>query len=147
VKPRYSSTIEIKATAPEQRVVYGWARVARDVDGRVVYSSDNLDQDVQLWQSIDEIEAASHLYLMDSRGSTDAHVIANVAVPVASIVFTPAIQAALGIPEGTVPEGWFVGLKVLSDEVWDKVRDGTYQSFSIGGGGERVDELPEAASA
>lgn len=51
----------------------------------------------------------------------------------------------MGIPEGVVPEGWWIGFKVTDDEVWEKVKDGTYPMFSIEGEAvrEEVDEEPE----
>ena len=54
-------------------------------------------------------------------------------------------RAAMGIPEGVVPEGWWIGFKVTDDEVWEKVKDGTYPMFSIEGEAirEEVDEEPE----
>ena len=45
-----------------------------------------------------------------------------------------------------VPEGWWIGFKVTDDEVWKKVKDGTYPMFSIEGEAvrEEVDgEEPE----
>lgn len=48
----------------------------------------------------------------------------------------------MGIPEGTVPTGWWIGFKVTDDDVWAKVKDGTYPMFSIEGEAVRV---PEAA--
>ena len=38
--------------------------------------------------------------------------------------------------------GWWIGFKVTDDDVWAKVKDGTYPMFSIEGEAVRV---PEAA--
>ena len=57
----------------------------------------------------------------------------GVAVLVESCVFTAEKMQALGIPEGMLPYGWWIGLKVLDDSVWDKVKNGTYRMFSIEG--------------
>ncbi len=62
------------------------------------------------------------------------------AILVESIVFTKEKILAMGIPEGTVPEGWWIGFKVLDEEVWEKVKDGTYSMFSIEGEAERVEQ-------
>ena len=35
--------------------------------------------------------------------------------------------------------GWWIGFKVLDEEVWEKVKDGTYSMFSIEGTAERVE--------
>ena len=40
---------------------------------------------------------------------------------------------AMGIPEGILPVGWWIGFKVTDPEVWEKVKDGTYSMFSIEG--------------
>ena len=45
---------------------------------------------------------------------------------------------ALGIPEGTVPEGWFVGFYIPDPAVYKKVKDGDYNMFSIEGSARRL---------
>ena len=56
---------------------------------------------------------------------------------VESCVFTPDKLTAMGIPEGTIPLGWWVGFYVDDDEAWEKIKNGTYTMFSIEGRGER----------
>ena len=46
---------------------------------------------------------------------------------------------AMGIPAGLLPVGWWIGFQVLEKGVWEKVKDGTYQMFSIEGEAERVE--------
>ena len=55
------------------------------------------------------------------------------------VVFTEEKQRAMGIPEGTLPIGWWIGFKVFDTDVWEKVKDGTYSMFSIEGEAERVE--------
>lgn len=55
------------------------------------------------------------------------------AVLIESMVFTPEKCAALGISEGTLPVGWFIGFKVTDEDVWKKVKSGEYPMFSIEG--------------
>ena len=57
----------------------------------------------------------------------------GVAVLVESCVFTKEKMWAIGIPDGLIPEGWWIGFKVLDDDVWQKVKDGEYSMFSIEG--------------
>ena len=45
----------------------------------------------------------------------------------------------MGIPAGTLPVGWWIGFKVTDKEVWEKVKDGTYNMLSIEGEAERVE--------
>ena len=54
------------------------------------------------------------------------------------MVFTEDKMKAIGIPAGTLPIGWWIGFKVLDEDVWEKVKDGTYPMFSIEGEAERV---------
>ena len=49
------------------------------------------------------------------------------------MVFTPDKQRALGIPEGIVHVGWWVGLYIENPEAWALVKNGTYGAFSIEG--------------
>ena len=63
----------------------------------------------------------------------------GVAELVESVVFTEEKTKAMGIPEGTVPVGWWIGFKVKDDNVWEKVKDGIYSMFSIEGEAERVE--------
>ncbi len=60
------------------------------------------------------------------------------AVLVESVVFTEEKMKAMGIPEGTLPVGWWIGFFVTDDDVWEKVKNGTYPMFSIEGEAERV---------
>ena len=57
-------------------------------------------------------------------------------------MFTKEKMQAMGIPEGIVPEGWWIGFYVDDDEAWKKVKSGVYQMFSIEGQGirEEVDD-------
>ena len=55
------------------------------------------------------------------------------------IKLTEEKMAAMGIPEGTLPVGWWIGFQVTDADVWEKVKDGTYSMFSIEGKAERVE--------
>ena len=76
--------------------------------------------------------------MMDYRESGVNHQGDAKGIVVESVVMTKDKQAAMGIPEGTVPEGWFITVKVLDDEVFQKVKSGEYRMFSIQGTAERV---------
>lgn len=62
----------------------------------------------------------------------------GIGVLIESIMFTKEKVRAMGIPEGTVPEGWWVGFHVTDPEVWEKVKNGTYSMFSIEGEAQRI---------
>ena len=77
--------------------------------------------------------------MMDYRDSGVAHEGDSVGTVVESMVFTKEKQEAIGIPEGTVPEGWFITVKINDKDVYAKVKDGTYKMFSIQGLCKRVE--------
>ncbi len=121
------------AKADEERhMVFGWASVANLADGSTVedYQKDILD--------IDELEEAVYQYVLFFRDGGEMHQRRGVGVLVESVVFTPDKLEAMGIPAGTLPNGWWLGLKITDDDVWSKVKDGTYSMFSIEGEATRV---------
>ena len=123
----------------ERHMVFGWASVAALADGTTVedYQRDILD--------IDELEDAVYNYVLFFRDGGEMHQRRGIGVLVESVVFTPDKLEAMGIPEGTLPNGWWLGLKITDDDVWEKVKDGTYSMFSIEGEATRqpVDETEE----
>ena len=123
---------DITKSNSEEGLVSGWANVAVNADG-----SSPLD-----WQDDvikpEMLEKAAVNFMMDYRGSGVMHEGDAQGVVVESIVFTKEKQACIGIPEGTVPEGWFITVKVLDPEVFAKVKDGTFKMFSIQGKAKRI---------
>lgn len=77
--------------------------------------------------------------LTDLRLRREMHERGGAAVLVESVVFTEEKMQAMGIPAGTLPIGWWIGFKVTDEDVWEKVKDGTYPMFSIEGEAERVE--------
>lgn len=116
----------------DEQLVSGWANVAIDKNGDAP-----LD-----WQddviAPETLEKAAINFMMDYRESGEMHKGASKGTVVESIVFTKEKQRAIGIPEGAVPEGWFITVKVHDPEVFAKVKDGTYRMFSIQGTAKRV---------
>lgn len=115
-----------------ERLVSGWANVAVNADGSIP-----LD-----WQgdviSPEMLEKAANNFMLEYGESGVMHDGDSVGTVVESIVFTKEKQEAIGIPEGTVPMGWFITVKVHDDETFAKVKDGTYKMFSIQGKCRRV---------
>ena len=131
------------AKADEERhMVFGWASVAALADGTTVedYQRDILD--------IDELEDAVYNYVLYFRDGGEMHQRRGIGVLVESVVFTPDKLEAMGIPAGTLPNGWWLGLKITDEEVWSKVKDGTYSMFSIEGEATRqpIEETEEDAN-
>ena len=102
-----SGRFAIKKADEDKHLAFGWAYVSQD---------EGAYQFVELYREGGE---------MHERGGC--------AVLVESMVFTKEKQQALGIPDGTLPIGWWIGFKVTDEDVWSKVKDGTYPMFSIEG--------------
>ena len=133
----WSVDVQIAKRDDDQRLVFGWLSVATTKEGEVVIDAHG---DII---PIDELEGAVYAYMRESQTMGDQHERMEdddgepLGDLVESIVFTKAKMAAMGIPAGILPEGWWVGYYVRDDEVWAKIKDGTYKGFSIGGRAER----------
>ena len=105
----------------EKFLVFGYASMAdvTDSQGDVI--------------SIDTLEKAAYDFVLHSRMGGEMHEVMGVATLVESIVFTPEKLAALGLAEDALPHGWWVGFKVHDTETWQKIKNGAYNDFSIGG--------------
>ena len=124
---------DIEKTDEDQRLVFGWLSVAKDENGNSIL---DLQDDVI---DPEDLEKAAITYALESREAGQSHIkTTGIGKMVMSIVTTKEIQKAIGIPKGIVPEGWFIGYKIIDDETWDLVKSGDYKGFSIGGTGKRV---------
>lgn len=111
----------------DRRLVFGWASVAVRVTGEEIvdWQEDIVD--------IDELEKAAYEYTASFGTAGEMHQRGGVGRLIESVVFTKEKAAAMGIPDGYMPEGWWVGFRIDEPEVWQKVKDGTYNMFSIEG--------------
>ena len=123
---------KIEKSSDEKMLAFGWASVAVRVDGEQI-----VDWDGELIDP-EELEHAAYEFVELYREGGEMHERGGAAVLVESVVFTKEKRRAMGIPEGTLPDGWWIGFKVLDGAVWEKVKDGTYPMFSIEGAAERV---------
>ena len=114
----------------EQQLVFGWASVSSDGNGQLVVDSDG--------EMIEppELEQAVYDYVLEAREAGELHKGEAIGRMVESFVLTPEKASAMGL---TLPpiNGWWFGVKVDDPEVFAKVKDGTYQMFSIEGTAER----------
>ena len=128
-----TATFKVAKSNDSEGLVSGWANVAVNADGTIP-----LD-----WQddviSPATLEKAAVNFMMEYRGSGVMHEGLSKGVVVESIVFTKEKQAVIGIPDGTVPEGWFITVKILDPEVFEQVKNGTFKMFSIQGHAKRVE--------
>lgn len=121
-------------TDDEKRLVFGWASVSIRADGEQIQ---DLQDDI-----IDpsDLEDAAYEYVLNFRDCGEEHIpdLRKKARMIESCVFAKDKMAAIGIPENTIPEGWWIGFKVDDDDAWEKIKNGTYQMFSIEGTATRV---------
>lgn len=127
--------VSIEKTS-DQGLVSGWANVARNADGTIPldWQGDIIRPEV--------LEKAAIDFMLHYRESGEMHRGNSKGTVVESIVLTKDKQAALGIPEGVVPEGWFITVKIDDPTVFEKVKSGHYRMFSIQGHGKRVPIQP-----
>jgi len=116
----------------EKMLAFGWASVSMRVDGEVI---EDWQKDIV---EPEDLENAAYEFVLLYREGGEMHKRGGAAVLIESVVFTEEKMQAMGIPAGTLPIGWWIGFKVLDKDVWEKVKDGTYQMFSIEGEAERI---------
>lgn len=124
---------EFKDPDEPQQLIFGWANVTVAEDGTPPAD----------WQGdiipTDDLEEAAYNYVlnfgmagMNHEWSTECGWI------VESMMFTKEKMNLLGIPEGVVPEGWWIGFYIPDPSVYKKVIEGDFNMFSIQGTGRRI---------
>ena len=125
---------QVKKTNNEKMQAFGWASVAIAENGETLERLAGRHHRALL-----ELESAAYKFVDLYREGGEMHERGGVAYLIESVVFTEEKMAAMGIPEGTLPVGWWIGFQVTDADVWEKVKDGTYSMFSIEGEAERVE--------
>lgn len=128
-----SKDFTIAKSDDDQRLVFGWANVARTADGQVIkdWQEDTIEPE--------ELEKAAYEYVLNFRATGERHnpALRNKGRLVESVVLTKEKQQAMGIPEGFIDEAWWVGFYIDDDKAWEGIKKGDYQMFSIEGQGKR----------
>jgi hypothetical protein len=122
----------VSKSKDELGLVSGWANVSVNANGSIPMDW----QDDVIPTSV--LEKAAINFMKDFRGSGVEHKGAVQGTIVESIVFTKDKQAAIGIPEGTVPEGWFITVQITDQELFKAVKNGKYRMFSIQGKAKKI---------
>ena len=125
--------VAITKSDDDKMLAFGWANVSLTVDGETIedYQGDIIEPE--------ELENAAYNFVDLYREGGEMHERGGAAVLIESVVFTEEKMKAIGIPEGTLPVGWWIGFKVLDEDVWEKVKNGEYPMFSIEGEAERIE--------
>lgn len=128
----YIETPILKNKSDEEKLVFGWANISVEADGTVP-----LD-----WQgditAPAVLEKAAYNFVLKHRTTGEMHQGGVVGHLVESVMFTKQKQESMGIPEGVMPEGWWVGFYVPDEEVVAKIKSGEYKMFSIQGKAKRL---------
>ena len=125
--------VDIAKKDEEKQYVFGWAKIAVDENGNQLVDRQNDLIDPE------ELEQTAYTYVEFYREAGEMHERGGAGVLIESIIFTKEKMKTLGIEEGTLPEGWWVGFHITDDEVWAKIKDGTYTMFSIEGKAKRIE--------
>lgn len=129
-----AKAFDIFKSDDDKRLVFGWANISRTKDGKTVLDlqGDTIEPE--------DLEEAAYEYVLNFRDTGEEHIstLRKKGKLVESIVFTKEKMQAMKIPEGMLPEGWWVGFYIEDDDTWEKVKNGTYQMFSIEGKGQRI---------
>ena len=124
----------IMKTDDDKRLVFGWASIAVTADGEQL---EDLQHDMI---DPEDLEETVYEYVLNFRDTGEQHNpnLRKKGKLVESCVFTVEKQKAMGLPEGILPVGWWIGFKIEDDEAWEKVKNRTYKMFSIEGKAQRV---------
>ena len=122
----------------DEQLVFGWASVAKDAEGNrpLDWHGDLVDAE--------DLEKAVYDFVLNFGESNEMHRPDSVnGKLVESIMFTKEKMQSMGIPDGIVPEGWWVGFKIENRDVYMKVKTGVYKMFSIEGSARQLDAEDE----
>lgn len=124
-----TKSFSIFKTDDDKRLVFGWASVSITVDGEQLEDrqKDMIDPE--------DLEEAVYEYVLNFRDTGEEHIpsLRKKGKLVESCMLTAEKQKAMGIPEGILPIGWWIGFKITDDVAWERVKNGTYKMFSIEG--------------
>jgi hypothetical protein len=116
----------------DSHLVFGWANISIQADGSIP-----LD-----WQgditAPKVLEKAAYNFVLKYRATGEQHVGGVKGYLVESVMFTTEKMVAMGIPDGVVPQGWWVGFYIPDDEICEKVKSGEYRMFSIQGRAKKL---------
>lgn len=110
---------------------------AKQIVYGVVLAPDEIDAQDDFMTS-DDIEKAAHKYLADSRVIGSNHSQPIQAHPVESFIAPQDFEMTGQYGNQPVKKGsWVLGVKVTDPHEWEKIVDGDYTGFSVGGVGAR----------
>jgi len=131
----------------ERRLFGGWAYIAHARDGsQVVDHSGDVVDTAEAWQALSDSFVE---YALESRSGDLDHAEWGAADLVEMFISDGEKRSALGLAEGSLPDGVYVSFKARTSpagrRLWEGVKRGTIRSLSIVGDGwrESLDGEPE----
>lgn len=126
-----------KSCTGDANLVFGWANVTVDENGEIPedFQDDMIPTEV--------LEAAAYSFALNKGYCNQEHMCGtDCGYLVECMMFTKDKMSAMGIPDGTIPEGLWVGFYIPDDDIFAKVKSGEYAMFSIEGYGYKqlIDE-------
>ena len=126
-------SLQMKKSIEDKKQVFGWANVAEDEQVNVIedFQGDTI--------TAEELEKTAYDYVLQFRDTGEKHdpALRKKGKMIESIVFTKEKIQALGLPENSLPCGWWVGFQITDDDTWQKIKSGQYHMFSIEGTAQR----------
>jgi hypothetical protein len=119
--------ITITKIDSEQNLVFGWAYVSVSKEGEQIIDHSEEMIDPQ------DLEIAAYAFNLQFRKTGEMHQGEAVGELIESFVATPEKMEAFGLEKNALPLGWWVGFYVPDDAIFAKVKNGTYNMFSIQG--------------
>ena len=119
--------IPISKVDDSQNLVFGWANISVAKDGEQL--TDLHDDQID----IAELEQAAYEFNLHFRETGVNHQGDAVGRVVESFVVTPEKLEKMGLPDDSLPMGWWFGVYVEDDATFEKVKKGELSMFSIQG--------------
>ena len=124
----------------EQHLLFGWAYVSHNADGtQVVDHSGEFVKE----ENFGDLEMATYAYNIAFRDGDIRHNCKASGVLIESLVMTKEKQKAMGIPDGIVPTGVWLGFYFPEDKDWNTIKSMKKPMFSLYGSAvkEYVEEV------
>jgi hypothetical protein len=130
---RFSKQFKVSKSDEERQIVFGWANVPVSKSGDLT-----VDAHDDVIDPLD-LESAAYAFMLSFGDMGVNHQGEPIAKCVESFFVTKEKLMKMGLPEDSMPEGWWVGFFISDADVFQKVKDGQLEMMSIQGSAERVE--------
>lgn len=136
------ANFKITKSDDDKKQVFGWASVAADTDGKELADCQG---DII---NPEDLEVTAYDYVLNYGDTGEQHnpQLRKKGKLIESVMLTKEKMQSMGIPEGILPYGWWVGFQITDNSAWEKIKEGEYNMFSIEGQGQRIPTNKAVAS-